>query len=122
MFGKLLNTMIENAAERWLKSEASRRYAASLVLRLGQVAMGWLLARAAAKYGLSEASQVLIQGHWTAILELAGPVIGAALIEAASHARAKLNAKTLEVAVSTDAHVLTPATAKEVAKVELASS
>lgn len=122
MLGKILNGLIERAADQWLKSEKAKRYAASFVLRAGQALMAYLIKRWADKYGIDGAAQLLITGHWTAILELVAPAFGAAVIELISMARAQLNAKTLEVAVEAPANTLTPQMAKEVAKVELAQA
>ena len=116
MLGKILNGLIEKAADSWLKSEKAKRYAASAVLRGGQLLMAYLIKRWADKYGVTGAEQVLITGHWTAILELIAPAAGAALIELISMARAQLNAKTLEVALDAPAGTLTPADAKAIAK------
>lgn len=116
MLGKLLNSLVEQAADSWFKSDKARRYAASAVLRGGQVLMGILLAKWGAKYGVDGATQALITGHWQAILELAAPAVGAAVIELASNARAALNAKALQVAVAAPAHSLTPQDAQDIAK------
>jgi hypothetical protein len=48
MLGKLVNTLVEGLADKWLKSESARRYVASLVIRWGQVGMALLLAKARA--------------------------------------------------------------------------
>jgi hypothetical protein len=119
MLGKLVNTLVEGLADKWLKSESARRYVASLVIRWGQVGMALLLAKWATKYGISDGAQQAITGHWVAILELAAPAVGMAVIELASKARANLNAKTLEVAIEAPRNSVTPATAKAEAVIQL---
>lgn len=119
MLGKILNGLVEKAVDKWLGSESSKRYASSAIMRWGQIGMVALLALAV-QHGLSEAGAKSIASHWTAILEIGGPVAGAALIEAASLLRARLNAKALEIAAAAPGGALTPADAKAMAKVDLA--
>ncbi len=118
MLGKLLNGLIEKAVDKWLASEASKRYVSSAILRWGQVGMIGLLGYLAGrKYGLTPDGAAAITSHWSSILEIASPVVAAWAIERASLLRAKLNAKALEIAVEAPQDVLTPADAKAAAKV-----
>lgn len=116
MLGKILNGLVEKAVDKWLGSESSKRYAASAIMRWLALGMGLLLTLAVKEYGLSADGAARISSHWGSILEIAGPVLGLAVIELASRARAKLNAKALEIAVEAPADSLTPKEAKAAAK------
>ncbi len=119
MLGKLLNGLVEKAVDKWLGSESSRRYATSAITRgLGYVMVAFL-AWLSTEYGLSEETRKAVEGHWSSIVSLLGPVLGIAIVELVSKARAKLNAKAMEIAVAAPSNSLTPETAKEVAKVSL---
>jgi hypothetical protein len=119
MLGKILNGLVEKAVDKWLGSESSKRYAASAIMRGLSLGMLALLAWLVKEHGLSVEVQQAIAGHWDAIVTLLGPVLGVVLVELASKARAKLNAKALEVAVAAPSGALTPVTAKAMATAAL---
>jgi hypothetical protein len=120
MFGKLVNGIVESMVDRWLRSEDAKRYATSAVMRGLSGLMLILLARYGLKYGINDATAKVLLGHWDAIVTIVGPILGMVLVELASKYRAKVTAKTVEVAMASPSNTLTPQMAKEVAKVSLA--
>jgi hypothetical protein len=108
--------MIDFLLDRYLKSDAGKRRIESAIKRGGAIIAGILVQRFAARLGFDP---VAFTEHFNALVGLIAAGTATVLIEFYAAYRAKLNAKTLEVALESTSGSLTPVEAKTIAKAEI---
>lgn len=106
--------MFDALLDRFIGSEATKRYISGAVRRYGAAAGVWLMTRYGAKYGLGPEALT----HWNGLMEAVAPAVALALIEIWSAVRARMTAKTVEVAIQAPS-TKNVAEVKAIAKAEL---
>lgn len=117
---RIADTLVNKAAAaaigRFLTTDRAKRYAESAFRRAAGYLVTAYLVRIAAKYGGNPEAVTQSAG---ALIEVLAAPAALALIELASWATAKLNERTVEVAVSVQSHEVTPEVARKMAAAEL---